>query len=495
MNEHVLQSAHSAADRVMLISASLLSIVCITVGVAYGDLLVSLMVGLPAAVVPLLIHRLAPGALVTRLACASAFMVLAALLIQLTGGLIEAHFAIFVMLAFLLYYRDWRPIVMAAGVIAVHHLAFNFMQAADVGVFVFAGGANLSMVFVHAAFVVAEAGLLCYMAIGLKRDALQAALIGDIAERIGAGDLVSDVPQHPGMPLLGRMESMRLKLAQTVSLIVTESVSARTVADTLRVNSERITRSTGEQCEASERMAAAVHQMTTSIQHISGEADEASARVQRSGQSADNGVAVMQGLAGDIRQTGEAIHEVESSMELIGSQFDSVKSIVALIKEIADQTNLLALNAAIEAARAGEQGRGFAVVADEVRKLAERTRLATEDIARTVDAMQTSKDRALESVANTVATAQRGVDQVASVSDSIAAVSAEIGAMMNIIVGMSDSMREQTLAATGIAQGIEQVTGLAHDTAVIAEEDRTTAARLGDTAESLVGASRQFKLN
>ena len=93
MNEHVLQSAHSAADRVMLISASLLSIVCIAVGAAYGDLLVSLMVGVPAAVVPLLIHRLAPGALVTRLACASAFMVLAALLIQLTGGLIEAHSA------------------------------------------------------------------------------------------------------------------------------------------------------------------------------------------------------------------------------------------------------------------------------------------------------------------------------------------------------------------------------------------------------------------
>ena len=89
MTEHVLQSAHSAADRVMLISASLLSIVCIAVGAAYGDLLVSLMVGVPAAVVPLLIHRLAPGALVTRLACASAFMVLAALLIQLTGGLIE----------------------------------------------------------------------------------------------------------------------------------------------------------------------------------------------------------------------------------------------------------------------------------------------------------------------------------------------------------------------------------------------------------------------
>jgi methyl-accepting chemotaxis protein len=241
-------------------------------------------------------------------------------------------------------------------------------------------------------------------------------------------------------------------------------------------------------------MTAAVHDMNASIQHIAREADEASARVRRSGQSADNGVSVMQGLASDIRQTGEAIHEVESSMVQIGSQFESVKSIVALIKEIADQTNLLALNAAIEAARAGEQGRGFAVVADEVRKLAERTRMATEEIARTVEAMQTSKDRALVSVANTVATAQRGVDQVASVSDSIVAVSSEIGAMMDIIVGMSESMREQTRAAAGIEQGIEQVTGLAHSTAAIAEEDHANAARLSATAESLVDASRQFRL-
>ncbi|OYW31794.1 MAG: hypothetical protein B7Z51_04705, partial [Methyloversatilis sp. 12-65-5] len=281
MNEHVLQPAYSAADRVMLISAALLSIVCIVVGAVRGDLLVSLLVGLPAAVVPLLIHHLAPGALVTRLACASAFMVLAALLIQLTGGLIEAHFAIFVMLAFLLYYRDWRPIVMAAGVIAVHHLAFNFMQAAGVGVFVFADGANLMMVFVHAAFVVAEAGLLCYMAIGLHRDALQAAQVGEVAERIGAGDLVSDVPQHVGMPLLNKMEAMRLRLSQTVSLLVTESASAQKVADALVVNAENVTTATGQQSEATQRMASAVQQLTASIQQIAQNAEDASARVQR----------------------------------------------------------------------------------------------------------------------------------------------------------------------------------------------------------------------
>ncbi len=449
---------------------------------------------MPACLVPYALFRMAPGSLVSRTGFASAFMVLAALLIQLTGGLIEAHFSIFVLLAFLLYYRDWRPILVAAGLIAVHHLAFNFMQAAGLGVFIFMDGANFNMVLVHAAFVVAEAGLLCYMAHGLSREALQAARVGEAAERIGAGDLASAIPQQAGMPLLDAMEQMRARLARTVSLLVTESASAQRVADTMVANAEQVIASTGQQSEATQRMASAVQQLTASIQQIAQNAEEASQRVRRGGQSADEGVAVMHTPADEIRVTGASIHEVESGMQRIGAQFESVKSIVALIKEIADQTNLLALNAAIEAARAGEQGRGFAVVADEVRKLAERTRNATEDIARTVDAMQASKDQALNSVASTVATAQRGVDRVGEVSQSIAAVSADIEAMMAIIVGISDSMKEQSQAATEIAAGVEQVAALADSTAVMAAEDRATAAQLNVMAQSLVDAGSQFRV-
>jgi methyl-accepting chemotaxis protein len=376
----------------------------------------------------------------------------------------------------------------------VHHLAFNFMQATDLGVFVFSTGANFNTVLVHAAFVVVEAGLLVYMSIGLCSEAMQEDLVGEAAERIGSGDLASAVASGAGMPLLAAMETMRNRLSQTISLLVTESASARKVADALLVNSEHVTAATGQQSEATQRMASAVQQLTASIQQIAQNAEEASERVRRSGQSADHGVSVMDNLAGEIRHTGVAIHEVETGMQQIGAQFDDVKAIVALIKDIADQTNLLALNAAIEAARAGEQGRGFAVVADEVRKLAERTRLATEDIARTVDSMQASKDGALGSVADTVSTAQRGADQVGEVSESIASVSSEICAMMTIVIGISESMKEQTQAATDIAAGVEQVAALADSTAATAAEDRATAARLDAMAQSLVDAGSQFRV-
>jgi methyl-accepting chemotaxis protein len=130
----------------------------------------ALAIGMPAAVVPAFLVWTKPGALVTRCAIAASLMVFAALGIQQTHGMIEAHFTIFVLLAFLVLYRDWVPLVFAAGLIAVHHLAFDVLQGAGGAVWVFASASGIGIVLVHAAFVVFETGLLVWMAVQLRAE-------------------------------------------------------------------------------------------------------------------------------------------------------------------------------------------------------------------------------------------------------------------------------------------------------------------------------------
>ena len=124
----ILMERRAMADRLMLWVLGFHLLACFGVAAATASWGLAAAVGIPAVAVPLLLSRMAPGALVTRLAVAVSTMVFSALTIQQTGGMIEAHFGIFVLLAVLLYYRDWRPLVLAAAVIAVHHLLFNALQ-------------------------------------------------------------------------------------------------------------------------------------------------------------------------------------------------------------------------------------------------------------------------------------------------------------------------------------------------------------------------------
>src|SRR5690606_6123096 len=138
-------------------------------------------------------YRMAPGSVVSRVVFACALMIFSALIIQQTAGAIEAHFGIFVLLAFLLYYRDWRPILAAAALIAVHHLSFNYLQAANLGIHIFDSGPSLGRVLVHAAYVVVEAGMLMYMAVRLQADSMEAAHVAAASRAIGSGDLATRI--------------------------------------------------------------------------------------------------------------------------------------------------------------------------------------------------------------------------------------------------------------------------------------------------------------
>ena len=217
--EVLLQAYRLQADKLML--ATLLFLQAIVLGVAYfnGTWSLALSVGLPALLVPWAIYRMAPGSLASRLAVAFAFMVYPALMIQQTQGMLESHFGIFTLLAFLLYYRDWRPVVMAAATIAVHHVGFGLLQGLGVGGFVVVTGeVNPWLIVVHAGYVVFETAVLVFMAITLRREAVEAALVAELASQIGEGHFATNAQplKANASPLLAKVSAMQKSLDSTL---------------------------------------------------------------------------------------------------------------------------------------------------------------------------------------------------------------------------------------------------------------------------------------
>lgn len=243
------------------------------------------------------------------------------------------------------------------------------------------------------------------------------------------------------------------------------------------------------QSESASAMAATVEQLTVSINQVADNAQVLATAAQESDLAAKKGGSVMVRTIEQIRGIGGRVQETAVSIESLGQASSEITSIVQTIREVADQTNLLALNAAIEAARAGEQGRGFAVVADEVRKLAERTSLATQDISRKIEAIQHGTEAAgkqMELSVDLVTSGMAGADDantaVGLIKDGVARVEAEVFAI-------SAALREQGEASNQIAERVEQVAQAseansrsARETAMSSQDLASLAMRLRDSA-------------
>jgi methyl-accepting chemotaxis protein len=179
---------------------------------------------------------------------------------------------------------------------------------------------------------------------------------------------------------------------------------------------------------------------------------------------------------------------------LVVDRKNQVTSIANVIKDIAGQTNLLALNAAIEAARAGEQGRGFAVVADEVRKLAERTSLATTEIEQMIVGIQSDTVGAVEAMNAALPEVQQGVELAASASESLRAIEEGARRTLSRIGEVADATKEQSSASTSIAQRVEQIANMVEQTTDTIRGTAATAHQLQDIAVSLKQLISRFKV-
>ena len=316
-----------------------------------------------------------------------------------------------------------------------------------------------------------------------------------VTKRIAAGDLSTEVHCRPGDTdsLLANISNMQKTLRNMISSITNNAEQVSTSANHLLKASEEVADRARQQSDAASSMAAAVEEMAVSVDQVKENAEEAHGISQEAGAISHEGAKVIHDAATEMRKISEAVQSSSNIIEDLGSQSDQITSIVNTIKEIADQTNLLALNAAIEAARAGEQGRGFAVVADEVRKLAERTSLSTTEIGAMVGKIQNGTRSAVASMQTGVAQVTNGVELANRAGDSINRIRDGAGRVTEVVNSISDSIREQSMASNQIAQKLETIAQMSEESAIAVTHTADAARHLQTLSASLHSAVAQFK--
>ncbi|NWK77354.1 hypothetical protein [Aquitalea sp. LB_tupeE] len=230
-----MDEVRALADRVMLWTLSGLLLVCACLAPWYGSWVELALIGVPALLLPLALYRLCPaGDARVRFAVAISLMLFAALMIHQSRGMLEFHFSVFCFLAFLLFYRDWRCIVLAALFIAVHHISFYFLQLNSLPVFAYPGAVSFWVVLLHAAFVIVETVVLSLFAVRMQCETLEAASVAEAAESIGQGNLRA--PQNllaQQLPLLHKVDEMRRSLVSMLSAIAGKVLTIDQASTTL----------------------------------------------------------------------------------------------------------------------------------------------------------------------------------------------------------------------------------------------------------------------
>ncbi len=319
----------------------------------------------------------------------------------------------------------------------------------------------------------------------------------EVANKVAEGDLSVNI-EADSTNEIGKLslavKHMVDKLKDVIASVKSTSDNLASASQELSASAEQMSRGLTEQSGRSSQIATAATQMSQTIVDVAKNSSNIASSATETLKVADNGKDIVSKSVEEVKAIAETVNESAKLISSLGERSKQIGEIVNVIKDIADQTNLLALNAAIEAARAGEQGRGFAVVADEVRKLAERTAKATAEISEMIGAIQNEMERAVGSMEEGTKRVETGVEFSAQAGDALRKIVNSVGELQAMVQQIATATEEMSTASEQISNDIDTIANVAKETTVSSEQVSEASSDLARLAGNLQGIVAQFKV-
>lgn len=461
------QSFARTADSVILLALVVSAFAAWAIGSYYGDLTIGVVVSAALLAVGGLVYCTARGTAFSSVALALCLSAMVALHIQLGRGTIEFHFGVFVALALLLVYRDWRPVLSSAAFFAVHHVLFDRLQAFGYGVYCMPA-ANFLATVMHACYVLVQTSLELFMAIWMRNLATSGQELEALVHAIDTEGAVSlDVDEVHVRSVVG------LALKAAITRMNAAMLQVQSSAAYIQIASTEIATGTVDLSTRTEQAASNLQEAVSSMEQLTG-------TVKQTAESARQANKVAESATEAAVRSGAVVSQAVTTMEEINSSSKRIADIVGVIDGIAFQTNILALNAAVEAARAGGHGRGFTAVASEVRGLAQRSAESAKEISELIG---TSVDR-IKSGAKLVGDAGGAMLEIV---ESIRMVSQSIGEI-------NAASHEQSEGLSSVNRSVSQLERMTQQNAALVEQSSAAAQSLRQQATRLNDVIQGFRL-